>query len=118
MITKKMYLRIGLVVLVGQSCNKRFPENMENFMVQLKDDIYLNQPSRSILVMHKTGEDSFIHGRIIVDQIDSVYINRDKSVIYIINSKNEYIWVKPDFKIEKLNNKPKVDFFSIDGYHR
>lgn len=109
---------IGLVVLITQSCNKMFPEKMESFMFQLKDDIYLNQPSRSILVMHKTGEDSFIHGRIIVDKIDSVYISNDKSVIYIINSKNEYIWVTPDFKIEKLNNKPKVDFISIDGYHR
>ncbi|MGK6344438.1 hypothetical protein ACMGDK_19685 [Chryseobacterium sp. DT-3] len=113
----KKYLLIILISLLCLSCNKIFPENMESFMFQLKDSIYLNQPSRSILVMHKIREDSFIHGKVIVNDIDSVYINNNKSVIYIINSKNECIWVRSDFKTEKLNKKPKVNFVSITGYH-
>ncbi len=113
----RRYLLIVIIGILSLSCNKIFPENMESFMFQLRDSIYLNQPSRSILVMHKISEDSFIHGRVIVNDIDSVYINSNKTLVYIINSKNECIWVKSDFKTEKLNKKPKVNFVSITGYH-
>lgn len=112
----KRYLLI-ITGLFCFSCNKMFPETMGTFMFQLKDSIYLNQPSRSILIMNKIRDDSFIHGKVIVNDIDSVYINDDKSIIYIINSRNECIWVKPDFKTEKLDKKPKVNFVSITGYH-
>lgn len=86
-------------------------------MYHLKGDIYLDHPTRSILVKKKTGENSFIIGKVIVDKIDSVYINNDKTIIYIVNDQNEYIWVKPNFKIEKLDKRPNVDFKSIISYH-
>lgn len=82
-------------------------------MFQLKDDVYLDKPTQSILYAYKTNENSYKLGRVIVDHIDSVYINKDKSEIYIINDKNECIWVKPDFNIERLNEKPNVKFTSI-----
>ncbi|AZA80846.1 hypothetical protein C1637_11450 [Chryseobacterium lactis] len=70
---------------------------------------------KAILIMDKTSKDSFKVKKVIVNKIDSVYINTDKTIIYIINDKNEYISVRPDFKVEKLSHKPNVIFNSINS---
>lgn len=113
----KIYLVI-IIFFLSQSCEKKiFTENMDSFMFHLKDNIYLDHPTRSILVKNKRSEDSFTIEKVIIDKIDSIYINNDKTIIYIINDKNECIWVKPNFKTEKLTNKPNVIFKSIMSYH-
>jgi hypothetical protein len=90
---------------------------MNTYVIQLKDSIYLDKPLNSIVIMDKINEDNFTVKGVIIDKIDSIYINNDKSTIYIVNNKNECIWVKSDFKTEKLDKKPKVNFVSITGYH-
>ncbi|MET3038543.1 hypothetical protein ABXT08_20835 [Chryseobacterium sp. NRRL B-14859] len=111
----KRYLLVMLIGLLCFSCKKVFSENMESFTFQLKGDVYLDKSTKSILFMYKIGGDSYTLGKVIVDHIDSVYISKDKSIVYIINNKNEYLKVNPDSKIEKLNNRPDVNFASIYG---
>ncbi len=110
------YLLIILISLISISCNKIFSESAESFIFQIKDDVYLDKPTQSILYLYKTNEDSYTLGRVIVDHIDSIYISKNKDEVYIINDKNECIWVKADFKIKKLNKKPNVKFTSIYSF--
>lgn len=107
-------LLISLICLLCQYCMK---ESINSFMFHLKNNIYLDHSTRSIRFMHKNGENSLILGNVIVNNIDSAYINKDKTLIYVINNKGECIWVKSDFKTEKINKRPKVEFRSITSYH-
>lgn len=115
--TKKYIYIIILICLFVQSCKKIFNEDVNSFTYHLRDNIYLDQSTKSILFKEKIGENSFIIKNVIMDKIDSIYINENKTVIYILNSQNEYIQVKPNLKIEKLEKRPNVDFNSILSYH-
>lgn len=63
------------------------------------------------------GESGFMLGQAIVNKIDSVYISDDKNKIYIVNDKNECLWIKPDYTVEKLDERPNVSFSNILNYH-
>ncbi|QQV02996.1 MULTISPECIES: hypothetical protein [Chryseobacterium] len=115
---RKVLIIILLALLLLQSCKKiSHDESMNSFMYHLKDNIYLDNPTRSILVKKKIGDDSFIIEKVIVDKIDSIFINNDKTTIYIVNDQSEYILVNSDFKAKRLKKRPNVDFKSIISYH-
>ena len=110
-------IRVFLIILVNLLIISCIKEDINSFMLHLRNNVYLDHTTRSIRIMHKNGEDSFILGKVIISNIDSAYINKDKTIIYIINDKNEYIQIKRDFTTKKLDKKPNVTFKNIISYH-